>query len=194
MILNIWSDSSQVKGRGPCYSKKGEKREGGEEEREQREEEREASDHPVSLHLWTGPCRHCTQNRCITPPFFHFRCFSVECNHAQVQYRWTSSFTVNVSLCSGWRGATDLHDSTTSPVCKLVKKEKKDSEEDEDEILCKLKRDDVSSSCGCSTLKQGWDILMRHTSSKCNRADSWKKENTWTKCTREGRLMSDRWN
>ncbi|XP_070847263.1 DNA-directed RNA polymerase III subunit RPC4 [Chaetodon trifascialis] len=49
---------------------------------------------------------------------------------------------------TGWRGATDLHDSTTSPVCKLVKKEKKDSEEDEDEILCKLKRDDFIDDPG----------------------------------------------
>ncbi|XP_034427079.1 DNA-directed RNA polymerase III subunit RPC4 isoform X2 [Hippoglossus hippoglossus] len=45
-------------------------------------------------------------------------------------------------LCSGWRGATALLDSTTSPVCKLVKKEKKPSEEEEDEILSKLQRDD----------------------------------------------------
>ncbi|XP_039978742.1 DNA-directed RNA polymerase III subunit RPC4 [Xiphias gladius] len=43
---------------------------------------------------------------------------------------------------TGWRGATHLRDSTTSPVCKLVKKERKHSEEDEDEILCKLQRDD----------------------------------------------------
>ncbi|XP_060950911.1 DNA-directed RNA polymerase III subunit RPC4 isoform X3 [Limanda limanda] len=43
---------------------------------------------------------------------------------------------------TGWRGATALLDSTTSPVCKLVKKEKKPSEEEEDEILSKLQRDD----------------------------------------------------
>ncbi|XP_053269372.1 DNA-directed RNA polymerase III subunit RPC4 isoform X3 [Pleuronectes platessa] len=43
---------------------------------------------------------------------------------------------------TGWRGATAPLDSTTSPVCKLVKKEKKPSEEEEDEILSKLQRDD----------------------------------------------------
>ncbi|XP_062270058.1 DNA-directed RNA polymerase III subunit RPC4 isoform X2 [Platichthys flesus] len=43
---------------------------------------------------------------------------------------------------TGWRGATALLDPTTSPVCKLVKKEKKPSEEEEDEILSKLQRDD----------------------------------------------------
>ncbi|XP_058477360.1 DNA-directed RNA polymerase III subunit RPC4 isoform X2 [Solea solea] len=44
---------------------------------------------------------------------------------------------------TGWRGATtDLHDSTTSPVCKLVNKEKKHSEDEEDELLSKLQRDD----------------------------------------------------
>lgn len=49
---------------------------------------------------------------------------------------------------TGWRGAADLHDSTTSPVCKLVKKEKKESEEDEDEILSKLQRDDFIDDPG----------------------------------------------
>ncbi|XP_035468427.1 DNA-directed RNA polymerase III subunit RPC4 isoform X2 [Scophthalmus maximus] len=43
---------------------------------------------------------------------------------------------------TGWQVATHLRDSTTSPVCKLVKKERKHSEEDEDEILSKLQRDD----------------------------------------------------
>ncbi|XP_023274742.1 DNA-directed RNA polymerase III subunit RPC4-like isoform X1 [Seriola lalandi dorsalis] len=43
---------------------------------------------------------------------------------------------------TGWRAAADKRDSTTPPVCKLVKKERKDSEEDEDEILSKLQRDD----------------------------------------------------
>ncbi|KAG7226550.1 hypothetical protein INR49_003707 [Caranx melampygus] len=47
------------------------------------------------------------------------------------------------TICrTGWRGAADLRDSTTAPVCKLVKKERKHSEEDEDEILSKLQRDD----------------------------------------------------
>lgn len=57
--------------------------------------------------------------------------------------------------CSGWRGASDLHDSSSSTVCKLVKKERKESEEDEDEdeILCKLQRDDVSICCLLSYLK-----------------------------------------
>ncbi|XP_034415314.1 DNA-directed RNA polymerase III subunit RPC4 [Cyclopterus lumpus] len=49
---------------------------------------------------------------------------------------------------AGWRGATDLQDSTVSPVCKLVKKERKDLEEDEDEILKKLQRDDFIDDPG----------------------------------------------
>ncbi|XP_031729775.1 DNA-directed RNA polymerase III subunit RPC4 isoform X3 [Anarrhichthys ocellatus] len=49
---------------------------------------------------------------------------------------------------TGWRGATDLQDSTTSPVCKLVKKERKDSEEEDDEILNKLQRDDFIDDPG----------------------------------------------
>ncbi|XP_059179999.1 DNA-directed RNA polymerase III subunit RPC4 [Centropristis striata] len=49
---------------------------------------------------------------------------------------------------TGWRGATELRDSTTSPVCKLAKKERKDSEEDEDEILSKLQRDDFIDDPG----------------------------------------------
>lgn len=50
------------------------------------------------------------------------------------------------STCLGWRGTAELRDSTATPVCKLVKKERKHSEEDEDEILSKLQRDDVSAS------------------------------------------------
>ncbi|KAM8836942.1 DNA-directed RNA polymerase III subunit RPC4 [Spinachia spinachia] len=46
---------------------------------------------------------------------------------------------------TGWRGSTDLQDAATSPMCKLVKKERRDSEEadydDEEEILNKLQRD-----------------------------------------------------
>ncbi|GLD64234.1 DNA-directed RNA polymerase III subunit RPC4-like isoform X1 [Lates japonicus] len=43
---------------------------------------------------------------------------------------------------TGWCGATDLRESTTSPLCKMVKKERKYSEESEDEMLGKLQRDD----------------------------------------------------
>ncbi|XP_016890275.1 DNA-directed RNA polymerase III subunit RPC4 isoform X2 [Cynoglossus semilaevis] len=43
---------------------------------------------------------------------------------------------------TGLRGAAELRDSSTSPVYKVVKKERKRSEEDEDEILNKLQRDD----------------------------------------------------
>ncbi|XP_044034267.1 DNA-directed RNA polymerase III subunit RPC4 isoform X2 [Siniperca chuatsi] len=51
---------------------------------------------------------------------------------------------------TGWRGSTDLHDSTTYPICKLVKKERKESEEDEDEdeILTKIQRDDFIDDPG----------------------------------------------
>lgn len=78
--------------------------------------------------------------------------FSVELQreHQRFSYRCIPCLT---SLCSGWRGTTDLHDSTTSPVCKLVKKEMKESEEDEDEILSKLQRDNVSTSCKLLHLK-----------------------------------------
>lgn len=53
--------------------------------------------------------------------------------------------TQSVLLPTGWHGATHLQESATSPVCKLLKKETK--EEEEDEILSKLQRDDVSASC-----------------------------------------------
>uniref|UniRef100_A0A3P8TAT1 Zgc:171971 n=1 Tax=Amphiprion percula TaxID=161767 RepID=A0A3P8TAT1_AMPPE len=51
---------------------------------------------------------------------------------------------------TGWRSATDVQDSSTSPVCKLVKKERKESEDDEDEneILSKLQRDDFIDDPG----------------------------------------------
>ncbi|XP_067101150.1 DNA-directed RNA polymerase III subunit RPC4 isoform X1 [Osmerus mordax] len=48
---------------------------------------------------------------------------------------------------AGWR-ARDLSDSGTSPLAKCVKKEKHDSEEDEDEILNKLQRDDFLDDPG----------------------------------------------
>ncbi|XP_003454122.1 DNA-directed RNA polymerase III subunit RPC4 isoform X1 [Oreochromis niloticus] len=50
---------------------------------------------------------------------------------------------------TGWHGATHLQESATSPVCKLLKKERKESkEEDEDEILSKLQRDDFIDDPG----------------------------------------------
>lgn len=53
-----------------------------------------------------------------------------------------------VLLPTGWHGAAHLQEAATSPVCKLLKKERKETkEEDEDEILSKLQRDDVSASC-----------------------------------------------
>lgn len=48
---------------------------------------------------------------------------------------------------AGWR-ARDLSDSGTSPLAKCVKKDKRDSEEDEDEILNKLQRDDFLDDPG----------------------------------------------
>uniref|UniRef100_A0A668AJ80 Zgc:171971 n=1 Tax=Myripristis murdjan TaxID=586833 RepID=A0A668AJ80_9TELE len=47
-----------------------------------------------------------------------------------------------------WRGATDVCDTTASSVCKFVKKERRESEEDEDEILSKLQRDDFIDDPG----------------------------------------------
>lgn len=67
--------------------------------------------------------------------------------HQWFTYSCTSSLPTYCSLCSGWRSATHLHDPTTPPVCDLVKKEWKESEDGEDEILSKLQRDDVSTSC-----------------------------------------------
>ncbi|KAM3591884.1 uncharacterized protein V6R79_008986 [Siganus canaliculatus] len=49
---------------------------------------------------------------------------------------------------TAWRGVPGLHDSTSSPVCKLVKKERTVSEEDEEEILSKLQRDDFIEDPG----------------------------------------------
>ncbi|XP_047464384.1 DNA-directed RNA polymerase III subunit RPC4 [Mugil cephalus] len=51
---------------------------------------------------------------------------------------------------TGWRGATDLHDPTTSAVGKQPKKERRESEdyEDEDEMLSKLQRDDFIDDPG----------------------------------------------
>ncbi|XP_041672391.1 DNA-directed RNA polymerase III subunit RPC4 [Cheilinus undulatus] len=49
---------------------------------------------------------------------------------------------------TGWRGAADPYDTGSSPVCKQVKKEKTESEEDEDEILSKLQRDDFIDDPG----------------------------------------------
>lgn len=54
----------------------------------------------------------------------------------------------SVLLPTGWHGAAHLQEAASSPVCKLLKKERKETkEEDEDEILSKLQRDDVSASC-----------------------------------------------
>ncbi|AWP17195.1 hypothetical protein SMAX5B_016679 [Scophthalmus maximus] len=77
-------------------------------------------------------------------------------HYQQGEHTGPTSSILNESLCAGfpplllfldrlkagWQVATHLRDSTTSPVCKLVKKERKHSEEDEDEILSKLQRDD----------------------------------------------------
>ncbi|XP_029934537.1 DNA-directed RNA polymerase III subunit RPC4 [Myripristis murdjan] len=49
---------------------------------------------------------------------------------------------------TAWRGATDVCDTTASSVCKFVKKERRESEEDEDEILSKLQRDDFIDDPG----------------------------------------------
>ncbi|KAM3859982.1 DNA-directed RNA polymerase III subunit RPC4-like [Diretmus argenteus] len=49
---------------------------------------------------------------------------------------------------AAWRGAGELCDSSASPVCKFVKKERRESEEDEDEILSKLQRDDFIDDPG----------------------------------------------
>ncbi|XP_056153125.1 DNA-directed RNA polymerase III subunit RPC4 [Lampris incognitus] len=49
---------------------------------------------------------------------------------------------------TAWHGGTDLCDTSTASVCKLIKKEGADSEEDEDTILSKLQRDDFIDDPG----------------------------------------------
>lgn len=66
--------------------------------------------------------------------------------HAYFAFQQHCSLPHSQPLCSGWRGGdTDLHSPSTSSMCKQVKKERKHSEDDE--ILSKLQRDDVSASC-----------------------------------------------
>ncbi|XP_037611212.1 DNA-directed RNA polymerase III subunit RPC4 [Sebastes umbrosus] len=79
---------------------------------------------------------------------------------------------------TGWRGATDLHDSATSPVCKLVKKERNVSEEDEDEILSKLQRDDFIDDPGLRN-----DAKLKPTQLPLCQSSSFNKSQTLTTTT-----------
>ncbi|XP_034716024.1 DNA-directed RNA polymerase III subunit RPC4 [Etheostoma cragini] len=79
---------------------------------------------------------------------------------------------------TGLRGAIDLHDSTTSPVCKLVKKERKDSEDDEDEILSKLQRDDFIDDPGLRN-----DDKLKPIQLPLCQSSSFKKSRTLTTTT-----------
>ncbi|CAN9509272.1 unnamed protein product [Ophioblennius macclurei] len=51
---------------------------------------------------------------------------------------------------AGWRAAADLQDSSSSAVCRLIKKERGEAEDDEDEdqMLSKLQRDDFIDDPG----------------------------------------------
>ncbi|XP_045925351.1 DNA-directed RNA polymerase III subunit RPC4 [Micropterus dolomieu] len=79
---------------------------------------------------------------------------------------------------TGWRGTTDLHDSTTSPVCKLVKKEMKESEEDEDEILSKLQRDNFIDDPGLRN-----DAKLKPIQLPLSQSSSFTKSQTLTTTT-----------
>lgn len=56
--------------------------------------------------------------------------------------------TVDVSLLLsvsiGWQGTPHVPDSSIVPEVNLVNKERKEVKEDQDEIICKLQRDDVT--------------------------------------------------
>lgn len=49
-----------------------------------------------------------------------------------------------LSASTGWQGAPHVQDSSLFPEVNLVKKERKETKEDQDEIICKLQRDDVT--------------------------------------------------
>nr|XP_020443213.1 DNA-directed RNA polymerase III subunit RPC4-like [Monopterus albus]XP_020443214.1 DNA-directed RNA polymerase III subunit RPC4-like [Monopterus albus]XP_020443215.1 DNA-directed RNA polymerase III subunit RPC4-like [Monopterus albus] len=74
---------------------------------------------------------------------------------------------------AGWRGAVHLHDPTTSPVCKLVKKERKDSKGEEDEMLSKLQRDDFIDDPGLRN-----DAKMKPIQLPLCQSDSFSKSRT----------------
>ncbi|XP_042252920.1 DNA-directed RNA polymerase III subunit RPC4 isoform X1 [Thunnus maccoyii] len=78
---------------------------------------------------------------------------------------------------TGWRGATDLCDSTASPVCKLVKKERKESEEDEDEMLRELQRDNFIDDPGLKN-----DAKLKPIQLPLSQSSSFMKSQTLT-CT-----------
>uniref|UniRef100_A0A8D0A5B6 Zgc:171971 n=1 Tax=Sander lucioperca TaxID=283035 RepID=A0A8D0A5B6_SANLU len=87
---------------------------------------------------------------------------------------------------TGLRGAIDLHDSTTSPVCKLVKKERKDSEEDEDEILSKLQRDDFIDDPGLRN-----DDKLKPIQLPLCQSSSFNKSRTLTTTTTSGHSRTE---
>lgn len=49
-----------------------------------------------------------------------------------------------LSVSTGWQGTAHVPDSSVVPEVNLVKKERKETKEDQDEIICKLQRDDVT--------------------------------------------------
>ncbi|XP_069024668.1 DNA-directed RNA polymerase III subunit RPC4 isoform X1 [Embiotoca jacksoni] len=67
--------------------------------------------------------------------------------HVLSQTSFSFSSSSSHPLYSGWRGSAHLQDSSSAPICKQVKKERKESE-DEDEILSKLQRDDFIDDPG----------------------------------------------
>ncbi|KAM9837229.1 DNA-directed RNA polymerase III subunit RPC4 [Aulostomus maculatus] len=78
---------------------------------------------------------------------------------------------------AGWCGAAHLSDPTSSPVCKFVKKERKDSEEDEDELLRKLQRDDFIEDAGLQN-----DVKLKPIQLPLSQSSGFMKSQTHTKC------------
>lgn len=55
----------------------------------------------------------------------------------------TVDMSLLLSVSTGWQGTPHVPDSSVVPEVNLVKKERKETKEDQDEIICKLQRDDV---------------------------------------------------
>ncbi|XP_067366326.1 DNA-directed RNA polymerase III subunit RPC4 [Channa argus] len=79
---------------------------------------------------------------------------------------------------TGWHEAAELRDSTTSSVCKLMKKEWKHSVEDEDEILNKLQRDDFIDDPGLRN-----DVKLKPIQLPLCQSNSFSKSQTLTTTT-----------
>ncbi|XP_034050568.1 DNA-directed RNA polymerase III subunit RPC4 [Thalassophryne amazonica] len=66
----------------------------------------------------------------------------------------------NTTWKTGWRGAADLQVTTASPACRPTKDERKDSKEDEEEILSKIQCDDFIDDLGLTNDAKLRPILL----------------------------------